>query len=666
MPFDPPPVAEIVVTAARLPPGAGEAAFSVVRVTPEDLRAAGRTDAALTATPGVSLFRRASSAVANPTTQGLSLRAIAPSGAGRALVLLDGVPLNDPFGGWVIWSQLPPEALEGGAILRGAGAGPYGAGALTGVVRLEERSQGGVADGAVGGRGTGRAAMAGVVPLASLRLFGSASYETGDGYRPVREPDAGAADDRLDLEARSAAVRLDAPVGDARLSLRAAAYSEDRRAGLIGAGSRASGDMLSATLARAPAAGWGWRLQAWRRASDLANRSVSVAEKRVATTPANDQFSTPAEGWGLNAALRRTAGRFEGEVGFDARLVEGEVRERFRFMDGDFTRERRAGGRQAVTGVYAEGAWDGGGWLATGGARLDGWSSGDGLRREVDLQAGALLLDEHPPDRSGQVLSARLGLRRALAEELAWRGAAYSGFRPPTLNELHRPFRVGNDITEANAGLEPERLVGVQTGVSWTGETVQAQATLFWNRLDDAVANVTLGVGPGTFPRAGFVPPGGVLRERRNAGRIEAWGVEAEARRQLSERLTVDAAVSFTDATVDGGGQAPQLTGLRPAQAPRWSARAGLDWRAGDRLTLGADLLYEGRRFDDDLNRRVLSPALALDLRAEWRLRCALSLHAALENALDARIETAETADGVESFTGPRLLRVGLTLRFDP
>src|SRR5205085_11487142 len=98
-------------------------------------------DRALGEVPGVSLFRRTSSAGANPTTQGMSLRSIGPSGAGRALVTLDGVPQNDPFGGWVIWTSLPPESIEGVSVVRGAGAGPYGAGALTGVVALEELSR---------------------------------------------------------------------------------------------------------------------------------------------------------------------------------------------------------------------------------------------------------------------------------------------------------------------------------------------------------------------------------------------------------------------------------------------------------------------------------------------------------------------------------------------
>jgi len=149
-------VDEVVVTAARLPPAAGEAAFSVVRLDGLALDRLTRLDEALASVPAVSLFRRTTSLSANPTTQGISLRAIAPSGAGRTLVTLDGVPLNDPFGGWVLWSQLPTEALESLDIVRGAGAGPYGAGALTGVIQLRERERGGVVDASIAERGGAR------------------------------------------------------------------------------------------------------------------------------------------------------------------------------------------------------------------------------------------------------------------------------------------------------------------------------------------------------------------------------------------------------------------------------------------------------------------------------------------------------------------------------
>ena len=664
----PPQLSEVVVTGARLPPAAGDAAFSVIRLDQADLAPQQRLDEALATVPAVSLFRRTSSLSANPTTQGISLRAIAPSGAGRTLVTLDGVPVNDPFGGWVIWSQVPTESLSGLDLIRGSGAGPYGPGALTGVIQLRERDEGAVLDASLAERGGARLAAAGGTGAGPARLVGTALYETSDGYVPVRGPDAGAADTPLDLEVMSAAVRADIPVAEAVVSLRASAFEEDRGSGLAGARATASGNSLSATAALAPTPErLGWRLQAWRRESDLANSSVAVAADRSSTTPANDQYATPATGWGLNAALRRVAvsgiGRVEWELGADARFNEGETQERFRYMSGQFTRGRIAGGETSVAGAYIEGAWDDSGpWLVVGGLRWDAWENSNGRRLETDLATGLPTLDETDPERSGEVLSARLAVRRELGGGQALRAAAYTGFRPATLNELHRPFRVGNDLTEANAALEPERLTGVEAGWSWTDERASLGATVFWTEIEDAIVNVTIGEGPGVFPRAGFVPAGGVLRQRMNAGTIEATGLELDARWQASSALSVRAALSATDARVDGGSDAPQLTGLRPAQAPIWSAVAALDWRPADRLTLSADLRWESRRFEDDLNSRVLEAAAVVDLRAEWALTPETTVWAAVDNVFDEEVEVSETAGGVAGFGPPRTVGVGVRL----
>ncbi|WP_298125547.1 TonB-dependent receptor [Brevundimonas sp.] len=663
---DPPVVVdEIVVTAPRLPPAAGDAAFSVTRLGSEALDAAPRLDEALGRVPAVGLFRRTSSLTANPTTQGLSLRAIAPTGAGRALVTLDGVPMNDPFGGWVIWSQTPPVGLSGLDVVRAGGTGPYGAGALTGAVILRERDDGGAIEAAAGGRGSARLAASGTGRVAGLRWVATAAQERTDGHVPVRAPDAGAADRPLDLDALSGAVRIDAAVGDVAVSGRVAAFREDRGSGLDGARATARGTVASLSATRAPAADRpGWRVQLWRRTSDLENSSVAVAADRASTTPANDQFSTPAEAWGLNAAWRVRRGRLEGELGLDARRAEGETRELFRFMGGRFTRTRIAGGETAVVGAYAEGSWTNGPWLVAGGLRLDRWDATGGFRREADAQTGAVTLDAPASDRSGEVVSARLGVHRALGSDWSVRAAAYSAFRPATLNELHRPFRVGNDLTEANAGLEPERLTGVEAGLARETVAGSFTATVFATRVEEAIVNVTIGLGPGTFPRAGFVPAGGVLRERRNAGTVEAAGVELAADRRLSETLSLRAALSATDARLDGGTAAPQLTGLRPAQAPIWSATAGAVWTPTPDWTLSADARWESRRFDDDLNSRILDPALTVSVRVERALGPGLSGWIEALNLTDAEVQTARTGTGVASLAPPRTLWIGLSRRW--
>ena len=662
LPPPPPEVEIVIVHPPRLAALGGEAAFSAVRLGPEQLRAAPRLDEALKRVPGVSLFRRTGSGAANPTTQGLSLRAIAPSGAGRALVTLDGAPQNDPFGGWVIWSALPAEGLDGATIVRGAGSGPYGAGALTGVVALQERGAGDglvAADVSVGERGTFR----GVAVAGGPGILATAAISSSNGYYAVRGPRRGAADQRLKLDDAMLAFRVQGEMDGVQVAARVSGYQTRQGAGLSGARSIASGASGSVTVAKPAAEGiGGWRLQGWVRGSNLQNSSVAVAANRATTTPANDQYHTPAVGYGANAALQGVSGALAWEVGADARLTDGREIERFRFLNGAFTRNRLAGGKTLVAGAYVEGVFDQGPWLITGGARLDRSRAYGAFRQERDTANGALTLNQAAADRSDSLPTGRLGVRYALSEAVALRAAAYAGFRPPTLNELHRPFRVGNDVTEANPTLKPETLQGAEVGLGGEG-AVRWSTDIFYNQLNDPITNVTLGVGPGVFPTAGFIPAGGTLRQRQNAGEIRAWGVEAEASGDAGAALGWRLAGAYTDAEVRGGTVARQLTGLRPAQTPRWTATAGLDARLGERLSTSADLRYESARWEDDLNTRRLSAGAVLDISAEWALNVRSAIYVAADNVANAKLEVGETADRVESFAAPRTVRVGFRYR---
>lgn len=648
--MDAPPPAEIVIVAPRLPEPARDEAFSVSRIDLALIANAPRLDEALAASPSASLFRRSSSLSANATIQGASLRAIAPSGAGRALVTLEGAPLNDPFGGWVIWSGVPAESIGAIRIIRGAGAGPYGAGALTGVIALEDAPPQTFASLTLGERGYMRAVAIGEAGDITFAIAG----ERTDGDRPVRIG-AGAADVRAEFESLGASARWLAPNG--AMSVRLGLYDESRGAGQIGVESRARGAHTSITYAQTRAGG-GWRLQGWAALSDFSNTSASLSADRNTATPANDQYRTPALGLGANIAYRVQSGSLEWEVGGDVRYAQGESRERFRNLGAGFTRGRVAGGANLIGGVYIEGTQQTGMWLITGGARLDHYSAFDARRDEFDLTTGVSTLSERPSDAEDVVPSLRLGLRRDMGA-IDLRAAAYSGFRPPTLNELHRPFRVGGDVTEANSALDPERLVGAEIGLdgpNW-------RATLFYNRLDDAIGNLTIGQGPGTFPRVGFLPAGSVYRQRANLGRIDAFGFEAEANWSFGPSVDVRIAVAATDAEVVEAPGAPQLIGLAPAQAPELTATFGAIWRIDPRWTFAADARWESARWEDDLNTRRLDPALNVDARLRLQLTNHATLTLSAENLLDAEIETAETATGVESFAPARLLSIGLTFR---
>lgn len=670
MAIDTPPTVEtVVVRAVRLPAPPSERAFSILRLDHDALQISPRLDEALKQAPGYSLFRRTSSLAANPTTQGVSLRAIAGSGASRALVTLDGVPQNDPFGGWVIWSGLPSMAIESAELVRGAGAGPYGAGALTGVVALsqEDAVPGGIAaDASYGSLGDVQGQAAASARFGSASLLVTAAGESAHGFVPVRNGN-GAADTPLRLHDWSTSARLTDDIGPGVIALRVAAFQENRNAGLAGANSSASGQEVSLSYARAPTAdGFGYQLQGWVFNSGLSNTSVAVGAGRAFTTPSNNQYATPALGYGFNGAVRRAGDHYSWEVGADVRAASGESRELYSYVGGKFTRSRVTGGASVVGGVYVEGTRELGPWLLTGGARVDGWTNDDTHRVEKLIATGVPSFNSHPEARGGVLPTARAGLRRNFDGGYYLRTAAYMGFRPATLNELNRPFRVGSDLTEANAKLNPEKLYGVEVGAGNDSARGGWSLTAFANRLQDAIINVTVAKGPIADPFdpvGNFVAAGGTLYQRRNVNHVDALGLEAEAHRAITATLSARVAADYTYARVDGGSQAPQLTGLRPAETPRFAATFGFDWRALPRLTLSGDGRYESTRYDDDQNTRRLDPGFTANARVTFAVTPQFNVYVAGANLFDAEIETGRTAANVVSYDAPRTVRVGVSFR---
>jgi len=133
---------EITVAAGRSAQRIDDAPASVTILKQSELTQSGAVtvDDVLRSVPGFTLFRRTSSRYANPTSQGVSLRGVGPSGASRTSVLFDGIPLNDPFGGWVYWDQIPRQSIDSIEVVRGGESNLYGTDALGGVISLKPRT----------------------------------------------------------------------------------------------------------------------------------------------------------------------------------------------------------------------------------------------------------------------------------------------------------------------------------------------------------------------------------------------------------------------------------------------------------------------------------------------------------------------------------------------
>ncbi|MEI6861067.1 MAG: TonB-dependent receptor [Verrucomicrobiota bacterium] len=639
-----------VVTASRAPQAPDElpVATDVFGFTQLHNSPSLKLDDTLRGVAAFSLFRRSSSLIANPTAQGVSLRNLGPSGASRSLVLLDGIPLNDPFGGWVAWSAVPMGSLDRVEIVRGGGSGVWGNSALSGVVQLfsatpADRVQSVSAAAGEFGLRTGEINASETAGHDSLGL--SLSAFAFDGFDVVGPLQRGPVDRPLDSEHQTARLSWRRSLGDqTSLQVSGQFFHENRGNGTVLQKNSSESGQLALSLAGAISPRMTWNAGAYVQEETFASFFSSVNATRTAETPANDQYAVPAAASGASFTVAAQGDQSTTTGGADVRWVQGETREKFFFSAGQFTRLREAGGEQYFTGAFLnhERAWSEA-WRASAGLRLDAWSNDDGHRHESNALTGATTRDDHYVPQHGFELSPQLGLVWSPAPGLKVRASAYQAFRVPTLNEYYRPFRVGAVTTEANPALKPEHLTGGELGFELSQGSARLTATAFADELQDAVSNVTL------TPTS---------RQRMNLDRVTVEGVELAGEWRPLPTLRVHADSVLSDARVRRATVRPTLEGRRLAQTPGLTFTTGIDWQVRSDWRLTSNLRYASEQFEDDDNTLVLAPMTTVDLGVtkSWGSHFELSL--LVENLLDLRIETGRSPDGIVTLGQPRMARL--------
>lgn len=659
---------EIVVIGTGLPVAPGDAVYDIVTIERDRLigSASGRLEDVLRDAAGFQQFRRSDSRSAQLTSQGATLRGLGGNASSRALIVLDGVPQADPFFSSIAFPALDPSRLASARVMRGGGSGIYGSGALAGTVELTSAGPGQV-DGpfgrvAYGSRDSIDAAAGVAAKLGGGFLSLSAAYAEGDGFIPIVREDRGPIDRAAPYRQGSVAMRAVVPVG-AQTELQAnvsGLYDERDRGVDFTANSNRGADASVRLVGRGD---WGWEALAYVQLRRFDSEFGSIAAGRVSTAKTLDQYNVPATGLGGRVELRPPVGEtLTLRLGADARQTVGSTKELFTYVNGQPTRLRDAGGRTRTLGGYGELSWEPSPALTlTGGARIDRWQIEKGRLFEKTIATGATLTDTRFADRDGWEETGRVGIAWRPADAVTLRSAAYLGWRLPTLNELYRPFRVGADATAANAALSPERVKGIDAGIDFRpAPEVRLSVTGYWNELDDAIANVTLGRGPGTFPGVGFVGAGGAYRQRQNLDSIRARGIEVDGSAGFGP-WRLSASYAYVDSRVRAAGPALPLDGLRPAQTPRHQASATIAWAdAGWRAALTGR--YGAGQYEDDLNQRHMDDAATLDAVVAVPLGRGLTIEARAENVTDTRVEAGISgADIVERAT-PRTFWIELRL----
>ena len=660
---------DIVVTGRGLPAPPGERAFATVTLDAARLNqdAGDRLENALRDVAGLAQFRRSDARSANPTSQGVTLRGLGGNASSRALLLVDGVPAADPFGGWIAWPAYLPGRLGGARVTRGGGSGYAGPGALAGTIELfsagAEQLAPLTAAASYGSRNSVEASLVGAAQLHGGSMTLAADYARGDGFVPTVARQRGPADIAAPYEQGSVSLRDVVQVGSTtELQVSALAFRDRRERGTAFSAIRSDGADASVRLVGHGR--FGWSALAYLQARTLANQFASVNAARTVATETLNQYHTPATGIGGRVELAPPiGGGWTLRLGGDGRGVAGRDDELYTFIAGQPTRRRDAGGRTLTLGGFADLSHESRDVTLSLGGRVDHWTIAGGHLFEAPLAPGPVLTNQRFADRGGWEPTGRAGAAWRIDPAVTLRTAAYRGWRLPTLNELYRPFRVGADATAANANLSPETLSGAEAGVDLLPAAgLTLRATAYWNRLDDAIGNVTLGTGAGTFPGVGFVAAGGVFRQRQNLDAIVAKGVEVDLDYAIGA-WRLDASYAFTDSHLHAGGLAAALDGLQPAQTARHSGSATIAWLPHHGPSAAVTARYVAPQFEDDQNLRRLTDALTVDARIALPVGAGVAIEGRIENLADAEVQAGISGAGIIERTDPRTFWIGLRYR---
>ncbi|MEO8725818.1 MAG: TonB-dependent receptor [Acidobacteriaceae bacterium] len=642
----------VTVTATRTSAAIAEAPGSSTAISAAEFRNDGALtiDDKLRQVPGFSLFRRSGSQTSNPTAQGVSLRGIGASGASRALVLVDGIPLNDPFGGWVYWGRVPVASIDHVDVVKGGVSDLYGSFAMAGVINLQTVTPTDTQlsfETAVGNERSPFGSGQGSVRRGNWILGASGEGFATDGYFPVPAASRGLIDRKADSEHSSATVSLD-HMNSERLRefAQASGFGEDRR--------NATELQINSATVRQLSAGVDWEtakaglfnLRAFGGSENLFQTFSSTALNRNSEKLSSVQH-VPAQQIGGSALWTKNAGASNRNLlvaGVDVNQITGFDNE-FN-VAGGYT--LHAGGSQATTGIFVEDLIQiASRWQLSLSAREDFWNNYDTVSTRAFLTGkltGGVL-----PGRSEPYFSPRIGLSRQIGGNALAYVSLYRSFRTPTLNELYRPFRVGNILTNANSALNAERYSGGEVGGRWAtaGDRVRLHGAFFDGYVTGAIANVTLTVTPAL-----------ITRQRENLGKTLSRGVEAGVEVRVSPALLLGAGYQYVDAKVVTNRATPSLEGNLVPLTPRHSYSALASYSRPRWFTLSLQGIGSSKAYDDDQNLLSLGSYFLLNGTISRPLYRGFEIFAQAENMLDRSYIIQRTPQ--TQLGAPTLYRIGL------
>lgn len=656
---------QVTVTAYRTPLAEIESPVTSRVLTARTLRttAAVTLDDQLRQLPGVELFRRSPSLVANPTSQGVSLRGLGSTSASRTLVTEDDVPLNDPLGGWIHWQEQPELAIRSIELVRGGASDLYGSSAIGGVISVvpaQPADNEAELSESYGGENTFDDSALAQTKRGPWGLLGAGGLIGTDGYIQEAPAQRGPVDVASNVHSQNGLLMVEHDAGNLRLFARGSGFQDSRHNG--------TRDQFNATRLFRYAAGGDWKTaanaalnlrlygsderyrQTFSSLSNLPNFGIATCAYRCGETLTKFSFVPDNE---LGASARWSQPLGAGLLllaGADTRDVRVWDREQSFTGAGSLTNLHD---HQRDTGLYTEVMWVHAAWTLTAAARMDWFQNFD--LHEVTWNGTAWIANAtQPPQRDERIFDPRIGLSRKLSDHWALSASGFRAFRAPTPNELYRATQVGAQLTLANGNLLSERATGWEAGLATQHNWGTVRASYFLTEVNRPIVALLLSTN---------------LYMRENLGQIESQGLSLDYELMPRRWLVIDGGYQYAHAVVSRTAcvllsGSPTCTQDRGNWIPEVAHNmATLNVRAFKPSigTLNVQGRMSGQMFDDDANQFLLHSYFRLDAYASHDFGHRISIFAAGENLLDRSVEVSKTP--TTTLGQPRVARAGFTVR---
>jgi outer membrane receptor protein involved in Fe transport len=589
----------------------------------------------------------------HPTGQPFSIRGFGTSTNINTLLLIDGIPANDAFFRTVDWAQVPRNSIQSLQVIRGGGASSsWGNLAMGGIVDIvtKQPSEGMNFDLSGGSFGTFNGQASGGADLGGGLVVGAdVGFVTTDGYNPTprqfRNPHM------INTSSQTENYRVSSvytPSSDLAFYISATHHrigehglgydiarnnwQTDRIAG-GGAYNLSDTDSLNFT---------GWYGQGQMFTQNASNTSYTIFNPLAGTPFVSQTEKVTYHHVGGSVFFKGEWGDLKDiNIGADTRDIWAHDPLNVFAATGQIG-QLVANAKHQFQGLFAQAIWkpEAIPLQVTGGVREDFWQAVDGA---ISGNFRGSPIGSAVPDQNYDHFSPRLGVKYFLPEGFDVRGAVYSNFAAPGMNQMYRSFISGTNYATFNANLKPQTNFGREIGIDWNGEKAHVSFTLYDNSLRRFIdfATVQSGCAAGNnFCGTGITAiGGGQLRQYVNAGNATLKGAELMGDWTILDGLTLNGGVAVTDAyltssnfTTPSAGVIPDPVRQQLGQVPRWTITGGVDWQVTEALVVSLTGKSFPGYWNNTSHTQFNSAATLFDLGASYRVKDDLQLYIVAQN----------------------------------